>query len=129
MRNKNIIVFLFILAASVYVIFFTAEDYQKNPDLFAEKKKVSINNPANTEEKKFLDEYELGEYLFKNGELEKAYQHFRRVYYHYYDVPKSILKLNSLHYMKEIAKRLEEKANMDQSDTNLRIKKYFENLD
>ncbi|HON57264.1 MAG TPA: hypothetical protein PLJ38_09605, partial [bacterium] len=106
---KKIGIILLIIGAGIYVIFFSAEEYQNNPDYFLINKDASIKSSVVTLEKKFHDEYQMALYLYKTKRYEEAYNHFYNVYHRYPTIPKSQIHLDAQMYMILCSKRIEEK--------------------
>ncbi|MBP7652048.1 hypothetical protein KA977_01415 [Candidatus Dependentiae bacterium] len=119
---------LLILGLSVYAVFFSANDYQNDPDRFLELKEKNIKSDAQSIDQKFYDEYNAGEYAFKNQKYEIAQTHFHNVYYNYKHIPKEQLKLSALHYINRIKYILEERRK-NGIDTETKVKNYFESIE
>lgn len=122
---KKIIFILLFLAATFYFIFFTANDYQNKPDLFLEEKIDTLSNSDVSITDKFYNEFQAGEYCYKNGEFEKANAYFKRVYENYPTVSKGYIKLEAKKYMVKIIQILAEQ-NKNGTDTEVYVKKYEE---
>jgi hypothetical protein len=121
---------LIALGLAVYVVFFTANDFQNNPDKFKELKLRELHNPLGTREIKFIDEFNLAQFLEKNGQLKEALKHYKNVYYNYPDVPKGEINLQAIHSINRLGKEIAEKQKlqMSLSDTEQLLKNYSPDL-
>jgi len=121
----KISVILISIGLAVFFVFFSANDYQNNPDLFLERKIANIESQVIPVSQKFYEEYEAGEYCLKNNRLQEAYNHFYNVYYNYPTISKGYLKLKSYYYINDLRHRL--KIYKEQGpDTEVLVKKYFD---
>jgi hypothetical protein len=126
---KSIVIILFIIVISIYVIFFSRPEEQTQP-IFAEKIQYELDVFEEAENAIFK-EFSLGEYFTKIGEFEKAHHHFHNVYHNYPNFPKGYIKWRALQNMKQIEKIQEiiDEGEFElYDDTDALIEEHFRNL-
>ncbi|GEM_PF-4437233 len=119
---------LLVVGMAVYAIFFSANDYQNDPDRFLKLKQANLQSDAYSNDKKFYEEYNAGEYAYKNQKYEEASRHFHNVYFNYPRMPKGQLKLSALHYINRIKFILEDRQK-NGPDTETKVKQYYKTVD
>ncbi len=109
-------------------IFFTANDYQNNPDIFLQDRLDSLSNKDVKPDERYYQEFQAAEYLYKNGKYEEAKNHFSNVYKKYPTISKGYIKLEAELYILKCGEKIRD-IQKNGYDTEIKVKNYYKTVD